>query len=66
MVKQAGGAPRDEARADPGPPPVPVADPPPLANASLAGRALYETARSCLAELERVAPWHLQIGRAHV
>lgn len=59
MVKQAGGAPRDEARADPGPPPVPVADPPPLANASLAGRALYETARSCLAELERVAPWHL-------
>lgn len=51
--------PQGESRADSGASAAPGADPPRLAAASPAGRALYDAARSCLAELERAAPWHL-------
>jgi len=58
-VNRSGGVPRGETGAGSGASAAPGADPLRLATASPAGRALYDAARSCLAELERAAPWHL-------
>lgn len=58
-MSRPGGEPQGATGADGGTPAAPGADPPRLAAASPAGRALYDAARSCLAELERAAPWHL-------